>query len=225
MRRSACPAKRVLVVDDCRDTTASMALLLRAWGYDVRTANDGWAALALAGDYAPDIVLLDIGLPGLDGFQVARRLRQQPGLERAFVLSLSGYGQEADCCRAREAGCDRHLLKPVDPDELQRILEAHGSRPGPDERPRDLRPERVVPMTGSESPAGTREERPREPDVVELSLLLQAGQVAALEEAAWRRGVTAGELVRSLLRNFLEHGSPPCPSAGFPGPAHHYEPF
>jgi hypothetical protein len=80
-------------------------------------------------------------------------------------------------------------------------------------------------MTGSESPAGLLEERPGDREVVELSLLLQAGQVAALEEAAWRRGVTAGELVRTLLRDFLRRSSSPWPSAGLRGPARRFEPF
>jgi CheY-like chemotaxis protein len=113
---------RVLVVDDNVDAAASLALLLEAYGHAVQTAHDGRAALALAADFVPQVVLLDIGLPGLDGYAVARQLRRQPGLEGAMLVALTGYGQEEDRRRSREAGLDRHLVKPVDPAELERLL-------------------------------------------------------------------------------------------------------
>jgi CheY-like chemotaxis protein len=118
------PPLRVLVVDDCPDTTASMALLLRCWGHDVCIAHDGPSAVDLAEAYHPEVVLLDLGLPGMDGYEVARRLRGQLGLTDARILSLSGFAQERDRRRAREAGCDAHLVKPVDLDFLQRLLES-----------------------------------------------------------------------------------------------------
>jgi CheY-like chemotaxis protein len=113
---------RVLVVDDWPDTIESMATLLRLWGHDVRTARDGPEALGVAAAYHPDVALVDVGLPGMDGYEVARHLREDPGLEQTFVVSVSGYGQEAEFQRSRESGCAVHLLKPVDPDGLERLL-------------------------------------------------------------------------------------------------------
>jgi DNA-binding response OmpR family regulator len=122
---------RVLVVDDCPDTTASLAMLLHLWGYDVCVASNGPGALEAAGSRRPDVVLLDIGLPGMDGYEVARRLRREHDLAGALILTLSGYGREADRCRAWEAGCDHHLVKPVDPEELHGLLEARARSPKP----------------------------------------------------------------------------------------------
>src|SRR6185312_309944 len=102
----------------------SMATLLRLWGHDVRSAHDGPAALALADSFLPDVVLLDVGLPGMDGYEVARRLRNNPRLANILVVCLSGYGRENDARLAREAGCDLHLLTPMDPNVLQRLLSA-----------------------------------------------------------------------------------------------------
>jgi CheY-like chemotaxis protein len=123
MRENSSPTPlRVLVVDDWPDTVESMATLLRLWGHDVRIAHDGPAALSLADSYRPDVVLLDVGLPGIDGFEVARRMRNNPRLNGILLVCLSGYGRENDARLAREAGCDLHLLKPVEPDILQRLL-------------------------------------------------------------------------------------------------------
>jgi CheY-like chemotaxis protein len=115
---------RVLMVDDCLDTTASMALLLGLWGHDARTAPDGPSALLLAEVYRPDVVLLDVGLPGMDGHQVALRLRGRLGLEAALLVAVSGYARAADCHRSLEAGCDLHWVKPVEPDDLRQLLAA-----------------------------------------------------------------------------------------------------
>jgi signal transduction histidine kinase len=112
--------RRVLVVDDNEDAAQSIAILLGLWGYEATTAYDGNAALAAAADFDPDLVLLDLGLPGLDGCEVARRLRA--GGWRGLLVALTGYGRDEDRARAREAGFDRHLLKPVDPDALRRLL-------------------------------------------------------------------------------------------------------
>jgi CheY-like chemotaxis protein len=119
---------RVLVVDDCHDTTETMAMLFRLWGHDVRVAHDGPSALAQARGEPPDMVFLDIGLPGMDGYEVARRLRRQPGGGRVFLVALTGYGQEEDRRRAREAGFDAYLVKPVDPDALRELLAQHRGR-------------------------------------------------------------------------------------------------
>jgi CheY-like chemotaxis protein len=116
------PGLRVLVVDDCPDTTWSMALLLRLWGYTVATAGDGLAALALAEQFHPDVILLDIGLPRLSGHEVARRLRQMPGLGPLQIIGISGFGRPEDCQKALQAGCDHYLVKPVELDMMQGLL-------------------------------------------------------------------------------------------------------
>jgi PAS domain S-box-containing protein len=113
---------RVLVVDDNEDAALSIAILLGLWGHEVKTAFDGNAALAVAAGFAPEVVLLDLGLPGLDGYEVARRLRA--GGLRGLLVAVTGYGREEDRARSRDAGFDRHLLKPVDLDALRAILES-----------------------------------------------------------------------------------------------------
>jgi CheY-like chemotaxis protein len=114
--------RRVLVVDDQADAARSLARLLKAWGHEVYVAHDGPAALEAARVHTPELVLLDIGLPGMDGHEVARRLRadERNGLQ---IIALTGYGQEEDRSRSREAGFDDHLVKPVDPEDLRRMLE------------------------------------------------------------------------------------------------------
>lgn len=114
-------SRRILLVDDNRDGAESLAMLLRLWGHDVRVAHDGVAALKLATADIPDIALLDLGLPGLDGYQVAQRLGET-GKRPRSLIALTGYGQEEDRRRTSEAGFDHHLTKPVDLDELQAIL-------------------------------------------------------------------------------------------------------
>ncbi len=120
-RRSDVRHRRVLVVDDQADAARSLARLLKAWGHEVHVAHDGPAALEAAQAHGPELVLLDIGLPGMDGHEVARRLRAtaRNGLQ---IIALTGYGQEEDRSRSREAGFDDHLVKPVDPEDLRRIL-------------------------------------------------------------------------------------------------------
>ena len=113
---------RVLVVDDNVDTATSLALLLRESGHDVFTAHDGLTALEAAIDYRPDVALLDIGLPGLDGFEVAKRMRQQPILQKAVLVAMTGYGKESDRQRSQEAGFDHYLVKPAKFEKVQEIL-------------------------------------------------------------------------------------------------------
>jgi two-component system CheB/CheR fusion protein len=117
--------RRVLVVDDNADAAQSLALLLELGGHDVRVVHDGLAALKTAEPFRPEVVFLDIGLPEMDGYEVARRLRKLPGTEKALLLALTGYGQEGDRRRSREAGFDRHLVKPVDPEVLRALLAGH----------------------------------------------------------------------------------------------------
>jgi PAS domain S-box-containing protein len=118
-------AKRVLVVDDNTDAAATLEILLRSLGHEVETAYDGIEALRVAAAFAPDIVLLDIGLPGLDGYEVARRLRALHRERPLRIVAITGWGQEADRARSQEAGVDVHLVKPVDPTTLTSLLESN----------------------------------------------------------------------------------------------------
>jgi PAS domain S-box-containing protein len=121
-KRSA-QSGRVLVVDDNTDAADSIAILLGAAGHDVRVAYSANSALQTAVEYQPEIVLLDLGLPGMDGYEVARRLRQRAELRDTKLVALTGYGQDADRQRSQEAGFDYHLVKPVDSGTLQELLE------------------------------------------------------------------------------------------------------
>jgi signal transduction histidine kinase len=114
--------KRVLVVDDNVDSAEMMVLLVASWGHEAFHASDGPGAVAMAHDLAPDVVLLDIGLPGMDGYEVAARLRDDPLTESARIIAVSGYGQDADRLKSRAAGCDEHLVKPVDIPSLAKVL-------------------------------------------------------------------------------------------------------
>jgi CheY-like chemotaxis protein len=109
---------RILIVDDSVDTVWAMAGILRSHGYEVVTAINGAAAIQTAAAFRPEIVLLDIGLPDMDGFKVARELRQIPVLTNSFLVALTGYGTARDKGLAREAGFDQHLTKPVHPNAL-----------------------------------------------------------------------------------------------------------
>jgi len=117
-------ARRVLVVDDNRDATETMAMLLGVWGHDTRSAHDGPSALGIAQEFQPEVILLDIGLPGMDGFEVARRVHSLPGLRNTVLIAMTGYGQEEDRARSRAAGFARHLVKPADPMTLKKMLES-----------------------------------------------------------------------------------------------------
>jgi PAS domain S-box-containing protein len=116
------PSLRVLVVDDNVDTVTTLAMLVTESGHDVRTAYDGPAVLEAALDYRPNLVLLDIGLPGLNGFEVAKQLRLQPALQSTVLVAMTGYGAESDLQRSFAAGFDHHLVKPGDFGKLLRIL-------------------------------------------------------------------------------------------------------
>ncbi|MCC2667839.1 MAG: histidine kinase [Armatimonadetes bacterium] len=115
-------AAEILLVEDNVAAAVTLAEVLELWGYEVRLAHSGSLALAAAAAARPDLVLLDIGLPEMDGYEVARRLRADPTLRGTLLVALTGYGQESDRQRAREAGFDYHLTKPVDPQELERLL-------------------------------------------------------------------------------------------------------
>jgi CheY-like chemotaxis protein len=115
---------RILVVEDNKDAANSLSILLEVLGHEVRVAYTGPAGVEVAREWRPDVVLCDIGLPGLDGYGVARELRLNPTTARVRLLALTGYGQEEDRRRSREAGFDHHLVKPADPDELRKLLGA-----------------------------------------------------------------------------------------------------
>ena len=116
------PARRLLLVDDNVDAASTQAALLRILGHEVEVAYNGEAALEKAREFRPEIVLLDLGMPGMDGFEVARRLRASKEGRRVKLVAQTGWGQEEDRRRTREAGFDAHLAKPVDIASLQRLL-------------------------------------------------------------------------------------------------------
>lgn len=118
---------RILVVDDNVDTVRGMARLLKLIGHEVRTAHDGHEALKVAREFEPEIILLDIGLPGMDGYTVAARLRQETRCKDTVIVAMSGYGQEEDKRRSKEAGFDHHLIKPLDHDALLTLLSTGGT--------------------------------------------------------------------------------------------------
>jgi CheY-like chemotaxis protein len=116
--------KRVLVVDDNKDAAESMSMLLEMWGHQVVYAYDGPTALETARKWQPEAVFLDIGLPGMDGYQVAERLRELPQGKDAILIAITGYGHDDDRRRSRRAGIDHHLVKPVAPDALRCLIDS-----------------------------------------------------------------------------------------------------
>lgn len=123
---------RVLVAEDCADTAEVLAHLLRLWGHEARTVRDGDLVVEAALDYRPDVVLLDIAMPGRNGFEVARALRQEALLDRTVLVAVTGYAQEEYRRWSREAGFDHYLLKPFEPESLKALLAtvSNGARPG-----------------------------------------------------------------------------------------------
>jgi PAS domain S-box-containing protein len=121
-RAAAKTNRRVLVVDDHIDTAQSLARLLRARGHDVQIVHDGDSAISAAKEFGPDVVLLDLGLPGMDGYEVAQQLRADAELSQPTIIAISGYGQEEDRRRSSEAGIDHHLVKPVSFPQLETML-------------------------------------------------------------------------------------------------------
>ena len=120
--------RRVLIVDDNIDTAQALARLLIREGHEVAQAHDGFQALERAREQAPQVIVLDIGLPGMDGFQVVQHLRKEAWCAEAVIIAVTGYGQPEDRQRAIEAGFDHHLVKPVDLDELKSLLHKKAGR-------------------------------------------------------------------------------------------------
>lgn len=115
-------ARRILVVDDNVDSATSMALILRLSGNEVWTACDGLEAVNAVEQFRPDVILMDVGMPRLNGYEATRRIRQLPAGQSPIIVALTGWGQEADKLQSREAGCDGHLVKPVDLEALEKLV-------------------------------------------------------------------------------------------------------
>jgi CheY-like chemotaxis protein len=116
------PKRRMLVVDDNRDGADSLAMMLRLMGNEVRTTYDGVEAVAVAEQFLPEVVLMDVGMPRLNGLDATRRIRELECGRHTTIIALTGWGQEGDRERSREAGCDGHLVKPVNLPDLEKLL-------------------------------------------------------------------------------------------------------
>jgi CheY-like chemotaxis protein len=122
------PRRRILVVDDNVDSAIALGrMLTRLYGQEVRVAHDGPEALTAAQEFAPEVILLDIGLPGMDGYEVARQLRVMPQFSGTLIVALTGWGQESDRRRSGEARIDHHLVKPVEPEAIRDLLAGIGT--------------------------------------------------------------------------------------------------
>ena len=120
--QTAAKPRRILVVEDNLDAVHSFALLLHDMGHKVEYAINGWVAIDVARRFRPQFVFLDLGLPGMDGFELCRRIKKEPGLESTRLIALTGYGQEEYRQRSSEAGCELHLLKPFDAKYIEGLL-------------------------------------------------------------------------------------------------------
>lgn len=123
IERASVNRKKILVVDDNVDAADTLQALLGMDGFDVTTAHDGLAAVAAAKAGSPDIIVMDIGMPGMDGYDAARMIRQEPGAEKILLIALTGWGESTDKNRASQAGFDHHLVKPVDYEMLIKCLQ------------------------------------------------------------------------------------------------------
>lgn len=114
--------RRVLIVDDNQDAADMLAVLMETWGQTTRIAHDGWTALTTGAEFHPEIVLMDLGLPGLDGYDTARQMRETPWGREAIIIAVTGWGRDADIARSQSAGFDHHLVKPVSPERLYEVI-------------------------------------------------------------------------------------------------------
>ena len=119
--------RRVLLADDNRDAAESLAILLHLEGFDTRIAYDGATALQLLGEFQPHVVLLDIGMPDIDGYEVARRIAAADGSSAVILIAITGWGQQADIERAKAAGFHGHFTKPIELDDVLAFVEKHRS--------------------------------------------------------------------------------------------------
>jgi len=116
--------RRILIVDDNADSAAAMSLLFRHWGHEVKSAQSGVTALKLLEEFGPDVAFIDIGLPDIDGYEVARRLRALPARRPVQLIALTGFGTAVDRERSKDAGFDEHVVKPANAEQLARLLNA-----------------------------------------------------------------------------------------------------
>jgi signal transduction histidine kinase/ActR/RegA family two-component response regulator len=121
-RPSTVPKRRILVVDDNQDSARTMGGLLELLGHEVHTANDGLEAVEAVEEFGPEVILMDVGMPRMNGYEAARRIREQPWGRDVIIIALTGWGQEGDRVQSREAGCDGHLVKPVNFPDLDKLL-------------------------------------------------------------------------------------------------------
>lgn len=119
------PPLKVLIIEDNLDAAEGLATLLELWRHQVQVVHDGVAALNVLENSEPEVILLDIGLPGLDGYQVAAELKKDGRLSRALVVAMTGYGQDEDRRRTQEAGIRHHFVKPIEPARLKRLLDSY----------------------------------------------------------------------------------------------------
>jgi CheY-like chemotaxis protein len=117
------PARRILVVDDNRDSAGSMATMLQLLGHEVRVAHDGVQAIEEAEAFLPELVLMDVGMPRMNGYDATRRIRERPWGKSVTVVALTGWGQDGDRTQSRAAGCDGHLVKPVHLNDLAAFVD------------------------------------------------------------------------------------------------------
>jgi len=120
-------SKRILIVDDSQVQAKSLGMLLELMGHKVLLAHDGPSALKLAAEVIPDVALIDVGLPGMDGYEVARRIREHPELREMILIAQTGWGRDEDRRNSIEAGFNHHLAKPIDHDLLEKLLAQEGS--------------------------------------------------------------------------------------------------
>jgi len=129
MESGTAAKRRILVVDDNRDAATMLAMMLRLFGNEVSVANDGLEAIQVAEEARPDVILMDIGMPRLNGYEACRRIREQPWGADMLLVALTGWGQDEDKRKTRDAGFDHHLVKPVEPQALQELLSQTAPRP------------------------------------------------------------------------------------------------
>jgi CheY-like chemotaxis protein len=122
MSHAPTAGRKILVADDDQDSAESLAMLFQMMGHDVRCALSGLEAINLAADFRPDLIVLDIGMPGLDGYEVCRRIRQQPWAHTVVIAALTGWTREEDRDRSHQAGFNHYLVKPVDPQALTDLV-------------------------------------------------------------------------------------------------------
>jgi CheY-like chemotaxis protein len=115
-------SRKILVADDDQDSAESLALLFQLMGHDVRAAQSGLAAIDVAAEFRPDLIVLDIGMPGLDGYEVCRRIRQHDWAQTIVIAALTGWSRDEDRDRSEQAGFNHFLVKPVDPKALEDLI-------------------------------------------------------------------------------------------------------